>query len=117
MGSARATLPPRITHRMHRTTIPISSSGFRSRCRHRETFGARSTPSTGRKNVVNLILDAVEARVLGCLIEKEITTPEYYPLSLNALVAACNQTSNRNPVVHYDEVTVAGALDTLREKK
>jgi uncharacterized protein YceH (UPF0502 family) len=66
---------------------------------------------------VNLILDAVEARVLGCLIEKEITTPEYYPLSLNALVAACNQTSNRNPVVHYDEVTVAGALDTLREKK
>lgn len=58
-----------------------------------------------------------EARVLGCLIEKEITTPDYYPLSLNALVAACNQSSNRNPVVHLDESTVAEAADTLREKK
>ena len=58
-----------------------------------------------------------EVRVLGSLIEKEITTPDYYPLSLNALVAACNQSSNRNPVAHFDEGTVARAADSLREKK
>jgi uncharacterized protein YceH (UPF0502 family) len=58
-----------------------------------------------------------EVRVLGALIEKEITTPDYYPLSLNALVAACNQSSNRNPVMHLDETAVARATDTLREKK
>src|SRR5207237_8046959 len=62
-------------------------------------------------------LNDVEVRVLGSLIEKEITTPDYYPLSLNALVAACNQSSNRNPVVHFDEGTVAQAADSLREKK
>ena len=55
--------------------------------------------------------------MLGALIEKEITTPDYYPLSLNALVAACNQSSNRHPVVHYDESTVMQATDTLREKQ
>jgi uncharacterized protein len=66
---------------------------------------------------VDYTLDEVEVRVLGSLIEKEITTPEYYPLSLNALVTACNQSSNRNPVTHYDETTVIGALDSLREKK
>ena len=58
-----------------------------------------------------------EVRVLGSLIEKEITTPDYYPLSLNALVSACNQSSNRNPVMHLDEAAVARATDTLREKK
>ena len=57
-----------------------------------------------------------EVRVLGALIEKEITTPDYYPLSLNALAAACNQSSNRNPVVHFDEDTVAEAAERLREK-
>ena len=62
-------------------------------------------------------LSDIEVRVLGSLIEKEITTPDYYPLSLNALVAACNQSSNRNPVVHFDEDTVARAADSLREKK
>ena len=62
-------------------------------------------------------LTDAEVRVLGSLIEKEITTPDYYPLSLNALVAACNQSSNRNPIVHYDEDTVAQAADSLREKK
>ena len=62
-------------------------------------------------------LTEAEVRVLGSLIEKEITTPDYYPLSLNALVAACNQSSNRNPVVHYDEDTVVQAADLLREKK
>jgi uncharacterized protein YceH (UPF0502 family) len=62
-------------------------------------------------------LSDTEVRVLGALIEKEITTPDYYPLSLNALMAACNQSSNRNPVMHLDESTVAGAADSLREKK
>ena len=64
-----------------------------------------------------MILNATEARVLGSLIEKEITTPDYYPLSLNALVNACNQSSNRAPVVSYDEATVLRALDGLRDKK
>ena len=58
-----------------------------------------------------------EVRVLGSLIEKEITTPDYYPLSLNGLMTACNQTSNRNPVLHLDEDTVAHAADSLRERK
>jgi len=61
-------------------------------------------------------LTDVEARVLGSLVEKQLTTPEYYPLTLNALTAACNQKSNRDPVVSYDESTVTGAIDTLREK-
>ena len=61
-------------------------------------------------------LDAAEARVLGALMEKEATTPEYYPLSLNALVNACNQKSNREPVVNYDEGTVENALEGLRGK-
>ena len=59
-------------------------------------------------------LSAAEARVLGSLLEKEIATPEYYPLSLNALVNACNQKSNREPVVSYDEATVENALSDLR---
>lgn len=63
------------------------------------------------------LLDPVEVRVLGALLEKETTTPEYYPLSLNSLVNACNQKSNRDPVVDYDEESVQDALDRLREKK
>ncbi len=59
----------------------------------------------------------IEARVLGALIEKEATTPEYYPLSLNALVNACNQKSNRSPVVDYDEDAVAGAIERLRTQR
>ena len=65
---------------------------------------------------MDLSLAAAEVRVLGSLLEKEITTPEYYPLSLNALVNACNQKSNRDPVVHFDEETVERVLDVLREK-
>jgi uncharacterized protein YceH (UPF0502 family) len=61
-------------------------------------------------------LDEVEVRVLGALMEKEIATPEYYPLSLNALVNACNQKSNREPAVAYDEDTVETALSGLRAK-
>jgi len=62
------------------------------------------------------ILNEVEARVVGALIEKQLTTPEYYPLTMNALVAACNQKSNRDPVVSYTEETVQKAVDDLREK-
>jgi uncharacterized protein len=61
-------------------------------------------------------LHPVEVRVLGALLEKEVTTPEYYPLTVNALVNACNQKSSRDPVVNYDEDTVVAALDSLREK-
>ena len=62
------------------------------------------------------MLNDVEARVLGSLVEKQLTTPEYYPLTLNALTLACNQKNNRNPVTSYDESTVSQALDSLREK-
>jgi uncharacterized protein YceH (UPF0502 family) len=61
-------------------------------------------------------LHPVEVRVLGALLEKEIATPEYYPLTLNALVNACNQKSSREPVVNYDEATVLQALALLRAK-
>jgi uncharacterized protein YceH (UPF0502 family) len=60
-------------------------------------------------------LGAVEIRVLGCLVEKEAATPDLYPLSTNALVAACNQRSSRDPVVSYDEAAVTAALRALRE--
>jgi uncharacterized protein YceH (UPF0502 family) len=59
-------------------------------------------------------LSPIQIRVLGCLIEKEISTPEYYPLTLNALVAACNQKSNRNPAMTLDETTVIRTLEDLR---
>src|SRR5690242_20707129 len=65
---------------------------------------------------VDFQLDEVEVRVLGALMEKEATTPEYYPLSLNALVNACNQKSNRDPVMSLDEDTVRTALYNLRNK-
>jgi uncharacterized protein len=65
---------------------------------------------------MELSLDTNEVRVLGSLLEKEITTPEYYPLSLNALLNACNQKSNRDPVVHFDEETVERVLYMLRDK-
>ncbi len=66
---------------------------------------------------MSMILSEVEARVLGALIEKEITTPEYYPLSLNALVNACNQKNNREPVTSLGEDEVAAAVQGLRDKQ
>ena len=66
---------------------------------------------------MDIRLSQVEARVLACLIEKELATPEYYPLTLNALTAACNQKSNRDPVLQLDEKEVVRALDGLRAKK
>jgi uncharacterized protein YceH (UPF0502 family) len=65
---------------------------------------------------MELLLHPIEVRVLGALLEKEITTPEYYPLSLNALINACNQKSNRDPIVNFDQETVEHALQTLRDK-
>ena len=66
---------------------------------------------------MNIILNEVETRVLGSLVEKDVTTPDYYPLSLNALVNACNQKNNRDPVMNLDEDTVQQALTTLQEKR
>ena len=63
------------------------------------------------------VLTEIETRVLGSLIEKDITTPDYYPLSLNALVNACNQKNNRDPVMTLDESAVRNALTSLQEKR
>lgn len=63
------------------------------------------------------LLTFEEARVLGCLMEKEVTTPDYYPLTLNSLTTACNQRSNRSPIVEWDDKTVEAALESLRRKK
>ncbi len=65
---------------------------------------------------MSIFLNSVEARVLGALVEKDITTPDYYPLSLNALVNACNQKNNRDPVMTLDEAAVREALDGLHNK-
>ncbi len=67
--------------------------------------------------MANILLNEVETRVLGALVEKDVTTPDYYPLSLNALVNACNQKNNRDPVMTLDEEVVRQALSTLQEKR
>ena len=66
---------------------------------------------------MRILLTAEEARVLGALMEKEVSTPDHYPLSLNALTNACNQTTSRDPIVRYDDDEVVRALDSLRERK
>jgi hypothetical protein len=66
---------------------------------------------------VTIVLNPAEARVLGSLVEKDITTPDYYPLSLNALINACNQKNNREPVTNFDEETVQLALRNLSDKR
>ncbi|MFN0087173.1 MAG: YceH family protein [Blastocatellia bacterium] len=65
---------------------------------------------------MTMVLNEYELRVMGAMVEKNIATPEYYPLTLNALTNACNQKNHRDPVVSYDEQTVVRALDSLREK-
>lgn len=67
--------------------------------------------------MADVTLDAVEVRVLGSLVEKELTTPDYYPMTLNALTAACNQKSNREPVVSFEEEDVLRALESLQRKR
>jgi uncharacterized protein YceH (UPF0502 family) len=66
---------------------------------------------------MNRQLNETEARVLGCLVEKDLATPEYYPLTLNALTNACNQKSNRDPVMSLEDTDVIRALDNLRQKQ
>ncbi len=66
---------------------------------------------------MEVVLNEYELRVLGSLVEKQIATPDYYPLTINALTNACNQKNHRDPVVSYDEATVIRALDALKEKK
>jgi uncharacterized protein YceH (UPF0502 family) len=68
------------------------------------------------KGEMDIMLNDKEIRVLGCLIEKELTTPEYYPLSLNSLTNACNQKSNRNPIISYEEAAVEQGLAGLQSK-
>lgn len=65
---------------------------------------------------MSTIINEIEARVLGSLVEKQLTTPEYYPLTLNALTAACNQKSNREPVMSLGETEILAAIDSLRDK-
>src|ERR1700732_4402129 len=65
---------------------------------------------------MNIEFSAIEARVVGCLIEKEITTPDQYPLSLNALTNACNQKTNREPVLELSESEVQQSVDSLMKK-
>ena len=65
---------------------------------------------------MDALLNDIEARILGSLIEKERTTPDYYPMTLNALTNACNQKSNRNPVVSFDETAIVRGLDCLQDK-
>lgn len=64
---------------------------------------------------MDIILSTEQVRVLGCLLEKKMATPDYYPLSLNALISACNQKVNRDPVVNYGDTTILRALDGLKQ--
>ncbi|EGU47780.1 hypothetical protein VII00023_20342 [Vibrio ichthyoenteri ATCC 700023] len=66
---------------------------------------------------MNIELSPIEARVIGCLIEKEVTTPDYYPLTLNSLTAACNQKSNREPVLQLSDLDVQQAIDSLMSRR
>src|SRR5712664_3993374 len=80
---------------------------------HRPAPSLSGSPIVVSFHVVNILLNEIECRVLGSLVEKQITTPEYYPLSLNALVNACNQKSNREPAMSLDEAAVRQALHSL----
>jgi uncharacterized protein YceH (UPF0502 family) len=97
------------------STAPILRDKFQQRRFERLTPTIEEGTPTRRGVLVNFQLAPTEARVLGSLIEKEITTPEYYPLSLNALLNACNQKSNRDPVMTLDEEAVRHALHSLNE--
>ncbi len=68
-------------------------------------------------SVIEALLTFEESRVLGCMLEKEVTTPDYYPLTLNGITTACNQRSNRSPIVEWDDKVVDAALTSLRRKR
>src|SRR5436305_1829351 len=95
------------------TTVPHSGQGMRSPASPATEPTLCSTAVSSELGP----LSAEEVRVVGALIEKQLTTPDYYPLTLNALLNACNQSSNRNPVVAYDDRTVQAALDRLRDEE
>src|SRR5437879_10795957 len=95
---------------------PFTGEGARA-TRHIHSRSTIAIECHGGHDSVNFILNAVETPVLGSLIEKDVTTPDYYPLSLNALVNACNQKNNRDPVMTLDEESVRAALTTLQEKR
>ena len=76
-----------------------------------------SEPTAGEPTASAVGLSAPQGRIVGSLIEKQLVTPQQYPLTLNALVLACNQASNRDPVVAYTEEQVVGALDELKERR
>src|SRR5260370_18571693 len=80
---------------------------------HQSLVTNHDSPSVVSFHPVNILLNEIDCRVLGSLIEKEITTPDYYPISLNALVNACNQKSNRDPVMNLDASAVRPGLDPL----
>ena len=92
---------------------PAVSNGNLVRLRRK--LGAISCVGYDFRSWISLLLSEVETQVLGSLVEKELTTPEYYPLSLNALVNACNQKSNRDPMMNLDEEAVHDALRALEK--
>src|SRR5205085_1595853 len=107
--------PPRLARRS-----PRSRSGLGRARRHRGGRVRRGRPrQAARGGTDRRMMDAdpVEIRVLGCLVEKQRTTPDVYPLSVNALKLACNQSTNRDPVVDYDEPTIRAALDALADRR
>src|SRR5687768_5151673 len=105
--------------------IPVHTRNYASRpqnaacqiLRPPVTSPLRLTRSRGSGAGMPLELNAHEQRVIGCLLEKQVSTPDQYPLSLNALVNACNQRSNRDPVLDLDERTVQGVVDGLTRKQ
>jgi uncharacterized protein len=94
---------------------PFCSTRYRGD--QRLAAGSSCQVKTGAGTLRRVNADAVEIRVLGCLIEKQRTTPDVYPLSLNALRLAANQSTNRDPVVDYDEATIRAALDRLGRRR
>lgn len=84
---------------------------------HEVTTAELAIPQPTTTSEPEALLTFEEARVLGCMLEKEVTTPDYYPLTLNSLNTACNQRSNRSPIVEWDERTVDAAITSLRRKR
>jgi uncharacterized protein YceH (UPF0502 family) len=96
---------------------PAEQSSTHPTCPPRASVQSLRLEQSRADHPMDIILNDVETRVLGSLVEKDVTTPDYYPLSLNALVHACNQKNNREPVTNLDEEAVRQALGTLQEKR
>ena len=96
---------------------PAEQSSTHPTCTPRASVQSLRLEQSRADRPMDIILNDVETRVLGSLVEKDVTTPDYYPLSLNALVHACNQKNNRDPMTNLDEEAVRQALDTLQEKR